>query len=118
MKKRKFSEISQNEIQKYFNDENITYIPTDDGKKHKNWIFVLNNYSDTEYNEIIDIPSKYKIVGKEVGKQGTHHLQGYICFKNARSFNAFKSIIGNRTHIAAAKGDFISNWDYCSKDGS
>jgi len=44
------------------------------------------------------------------------HLQGYIYFANARSFEAVKKIFPNQ-HVEIAKGAPEQNFDYCTKDG-
>ena len=43
-----------------------------------------------EYNALQTIECKYQIIGKEIGEKGTPHLQGFIAFKSARSFNAVR----------------------------
>lgn len=83
----------------------------------RNYCFTLNNYTNEEYELITKLKCKYSIVGREVGENGTHHLQGFIIFSNAKSFNATKKLLGKRTHIEPSKGTPYSNFKYCSKDG-
>lgn len=80
------------------------------------WVWVLNNYTDEEMTSIDVIECEYVIYGKEVGKSGTKHLQGYIYWKNAKSFNAVQRILP-RAHLEPAKGSADENKTYCSKDG-
>ena len=68
-------------------------------KKKRDFPFTLNNYSKLEYSLIKDIECKFLIVGEEISESGTPHLQGYIEFKNPRSFNAIKKVLGIRAHI-------------------
>lgn len=81
------------------------------------WCFTLNNYDEADEERIKAISCKYVIYGREVGEQGTRHLQGYIYFPNAITFAGAKSKIGTRAHIEAAKGSPSSNREYCSKSG-
>lgn len=59
---------------------------------------------------------KYLVIGKEVGEEGTHHLQGYIVFKDTKRLSAVKKI-NARAHWEQSKGTTTDNYNYCSKDG-
>lgn len=82
----------------------------------KNWCFTLNNYTQEEYTTFLSTDSTYVVVGKEVGAEGTPHLQGYICFRTNKRLTAVKAING-RAHWELARGDSMANFTYCSKDG-
>ena len=84
----------------------------------RNYCYTLNNYTNEEYDTILKLKCKYNIIGKEVGENGTPHLQGFIIFNNAKNFNATKKLFGERAHIEASKGTPYSNFRYCSKDGN
>lgn len=89
-------------------------------KRARGWCFTLNNYTAIEHDDIMNKVSALKcnyIVGKEVGKENTPHLQGYVYFENAKTFKKIKDILGIRTHIEKAKGSQKDNFNYCSKDG-
>lgn len=77
----------------------------------------LNNYSEKEYDHLKVMTQKCErfIIGKEVGENGTPHLQMYIEFKNAISFNTLKGW-NERIHWEKAKGNVKDNYKYCSKD--
>lgn len=77
--------------------------------------FTLNNYSDTEYEEICNWDCKFLIVGKEIGEKGTPHLQGYVEWKSSKLFSTMKGM-NSRIHWEKAKGDAQSNITYCSKE--
>lgn len=83
----------------------------------KRWCFTLNNYTEDEISSIVPtINSKcaVAIVGKEVGENGTPHLQGYIEFKKkSRPFTHFKL---KRIHWEKCKGTREENVEYCSKE--
>lgn len=86
----------------------------------RNYCFTLNNYTEedeltlTQYEGNKQI--KYLIVGKEIGEQGTPHLQGFIIFQNAKTFNQVKAFLGDRYHIERTIGSAQQNIAYCSKD--
>lgn len=89
-------------------------------KTLKKLCFTLCNYENTEYNRIIAICElrKYKYcIGKEVAETGTPHLQGYIEFPSARTFDTCKKLLP-RAHIEKARGSREENVKYCSKDGN
>ena len=83
----------------------------------RNVIFTLNNYTQDEYDFIVNSPLfKYLIIGKEIGESGTPHLQGYgILLKQIR-FNSFKKQFP-RFHIESRKGNHEQAAAYCKKDG-
>ncbi len=83
------------------------------------WVFTFNNYNDKDYKTIKKLCSVYcrmAVIGKEVGEQGTPHLQGYIEFKTkARPKSKFK--FTDKIHWEKAKGSKEDNYVYCTKDG-
>lgn len=82
----------------------------------KCWCFTLNNYSEEELCSIIclkDLCEKL-VVGKEVGEEGTPHLQGY--FKLIEKRRPFSLGLSKRIHFEKAKGTPLQNYAYCSKD--
>lgn len=84
--------------------------------------FTINNYSETEESLINYIGEgdkcSYMIVGKEVGKSGTPHLQGYICLSKRMRLNTLRNLLGGRAHIESARGTPEDNKTYCSKEGN
>ena len=59
----------------------------------------------------------YMIFGKEVGEQGTPHLQGYIKFKKQKRFTAIRKLMPCliRAHLEVAYAAGGNNAIYCSK---
>ena len=85
----------------------------------RRWVFTLNNYSESEYENMIEYAvskSQDFCIGKEIGETGTPHLQGYIEFKGQISLKTLKDLNG-RAHWEKARGNKVENWKYCSKDG-
>lgn len=74
-----------------------------------------------QFSKISEKNPNFKyIVGKEVGEQGTPHLQGYIqSNKKFRPLPQFKVMRDNKQamHFERAKGNAMQNFRYCSKDG-
>jgi len=86
-------------------------------KRARRWCFTLNNYTTEEVAQLHSTFDHAQwIFGREVGKEGTQHLQGYVEWKNACSFIQMKKRIP-RAHIELAKGSKEDNYKYCSKDG-
>lgn len=83
--------------------------------KSRCWCYTLNNYTEDEVNGLKLIECKYHVLGKEVGEQGTKHIQGYIEFANAISFDSIKSKLV-RAHIEKRRGTRLQAADYCKKD--
>lgn len=83
----------------------------------RNWCGTLNNYSDTEYASLKGANCRYSIIGKEIGEQGTPHLQFFLYFKEGKSLKQVKEI-SPRAHWEQAKGSVAQNITYCSKDGN
>jgi len=83
------------------------------------WVFTLNNYTDDEVNKLVtdlEPQCSYLVFGREVGDNGTPHLQGYCHFKNSARFNRVKGLIGERAWIAQARGTVQQAADYCKKE--
>lgn len=84
--------------------------------RNRNWVFTINNYTEENYTEVCELDCKYLICGKEVGrKKGTPHLQGYIEWKDAKSFTKMKKLLP-RAWLASRKGTAEQAADYCRKD--
>lgn len=81
----------------------------------RNFCFTLNNFTNEQYDAVCAWDCKYLVVGKEVGESGTPHLQGYVCFVNARSFASVKKLC-NSAHWEVSKGTPDEASTYCKKD--
>jgi len=83
--------------------------------KKRGWCYTLNNPTEEMVNLFMGIEAQYHVFGREVGASGNPHLQGYIYFANARSFDSVKKLLP-LAHIepAATIDEAIA---YCKKDG-
>lgn len=83
------------------------------------WCFTLNNYTEKELSQCLSYFYSKNftfIIGKEVGDEGTPHLQGYLKNKNQISFSTLQKIMP-RAHLEKALGNQKANYVYCSKSG-
>lgn len=79
------------------------------------WCLTINNYED--FNLVVEsaqIFEKY-VIGKEVGENGTPHLQMWLYKKDKICFNKLKTLFPT-AHIEPAKGNEASNVKYCTKE--
>ena len=83
--------------------------------------FTLNNYTDIDINLLktikLDPAKDCWVVAKEVGENGTPHLQGAFYFKNARSFESIKKKLP-KAHIIESRGHPPDVLGYCCKGDS
>jgi len=84
----------------------------------KSWCFTYNNYTETSLEQMEQaFQSKYMwyVIGKEVGKSGTPHLQGYVTAPKKFRWSELK--LPKSIHWEKANGSAAENATYCSKDG-
>ncbi|AXQ65761.1 MAG: putative viral replication protein [Cressdnaviricota sp.] len=85
----------------------------------KHWCFTLNNYNDSHVLRLSalveDDQATYLCFGKEVGEQGTPHLQGYASFTKQVRLNQVRALIPD-AHLSVARGNPEQNRTYCSKE--
>lgn len=85
---------------------------------NRSWCFTLNNYTPAEVTSIQSAECKYIIFGREVGEEGTPHLQGFVQFKDGKTMSAVKTTLGtDRLHLEVCGGNPQQNITYCSKQG-
>lgn len=81
----------------------------------KSWCLTLNNYTQAEYDSILEWPVTYGVIGKEIAPAtGTPHLQAYFTFLKAHRLTALNKLLP-RGHWLIAKGSDIDNYIYCNK---
>ncbi len=82
------------------------------------WCFTVNNYTDENIDSLNKVECRYIIYGKEKGKTGTPHLQGYIELSKRKSLMGVKKLTGiNEIHLEARKGTPLQASQYCMKEG-
>lgn len=85
------------------------------------WCFTLNNWEQAEVDAIVALHAnglaQYIVIGKEVGQQGTHHLQGYIEMTNRRELSKMRKLVSGRAHFERRRGTALQASEYCKKDG-
>lgn len=72
----------------------------------RSWVFTLNNYTNGDEQWILNITEQCPriVVTKEVGADGTPHLQGYVTFGQAMRLAALKKM-NARAHWEKAKAE-------------
>ncbi len=86
--------------------------------KFRNLVFTVNNWTEDELRSLLDYDFQFLVVGKEVGEEGTPHLQGYAELKKQMRLTGIKKIPGlSRAHIEQRMGTVEQAVNYCKKDG-
>lgn len=89
----------------------------------KHWCFTLNNPTDHEKDILTAIgtelptPFVYLVCGREVGEEGTPHIQGFLSLSQRKSMSWVKNAISDRIHLETTKGSPKQASTYCKKDG-
>lgn len=89
----------------------------------KHWTFTLNNYDEHDEQAIKSLYEsgqvQYYVFGRELGEEGTPHLQGFISFKTRKRFETVKRLLGDRYHIEQRLRNSTNEKAaaYCKKDG-
>lgn len=81
----------------------------------KNWVFTLNNYTEQDELRLRQVDCVWLIYGHETAPEtGTQHIQGAICFKGKRDFNALQKLF--KWHIEVMHGTPQDSKTYCTKE--
>lgn len=79
------------------------------------WCWTLNNYTEDDEAEIEFWDVEYTVYGREIGENGTRHLQGYTEFKCKKRLSTLKNL-HRRVHWEARKGTQEQAIQYCLKE--
>jgi len=88
----------------------------------RRWVFTLNNYTADEHSVLTTYITQsssvvYGVVGKEVGQNGTHHLQCFVILDQPQRLSFLRRRLSDRAHYERALGTSAQASDYCKKDG-
>ncbi len=87
----------------------------------RNYVWTLNNYSAEEETTLREMGTaeftKFMVFGREIGEQGTPHLQGYTEFTKVMRMGAAKEYLQcPRLHLEIRRGTSDQAVVYCKKD--
>lgn len=90
--------------------------------QHNSYCFTLNNWTEEEYAELTTLGEsneiKYMVVGKEVGEQGTPHLQCMLILtKRMRTGQVQKLLPDRVAHLKWVYSTDFQAANYCKEDG-
>lgn len=90
------------------------------GYRYSRIVFTLNNWTALEYSSLTQWTPTWLVIGKEVGEDGTPHLQGAAILGKQMTLAGLKKIPGlARAHIEPMMGTPQHNLVYCTKqDGA
>lgn len=84
----------------------------------RNFVFTLNNWTKEEQDSLRSGKWwSYIVWGREVGEEGTHHLQGYAEMDKACEFTKIRKLIP-RAHLESRRGTNLQAIEYCQKEGN
>lgn len=81
------------------------------------WCFTTNNYTADHVlhlSSLYPASVSYLVYGREVGEQGTPHLQGYVIFPDRKRLSTARNFIPG-SHLVAARGSPKQASDYAKK---
>lgn len=81
----------------------------------KRWIFVINNYTQSDVVTVVTKFGKYGKCQEEVGENGTPHLQGCCIFESNQRLSALKKLHPT-AHWEVMRGTLEQAEEYCTKE--
>ncbi len=87
----------------------------------RRWCVTVNNYDDDDLERIKSFCTsercQYAVFGKEIGENGTRHIQGFLHMRKKVRMTTLKKNVCKTGHYETAKGSDDDNQKYCSKEG-
>ena len=74
------------------------------GNQWTGTVFTVNNYTEDDFERLINLECRYVSIAREVGESGTPHLQGYIEVEKKKAFGGWKKLLGDGVHFERRKG--------------
>jgi hypothetical protein len=94
--------------------------PPPRGSGAKRWVMTLNNYTEEDEAHLAEYFNTsqfvYAIVGREVGENGTPHLQCYFILVNRHNLVWLRNHVHARAHYEVARGTPREAAEYCKKE--
>jgi len=86
------------------------------GYRYRRLAYTLNNWTPQEYTDLCSWDVTWCVIGKEVGEDGTPHLQAACVLKSQMTMSAIKKVPGmKRAHFESMRGTPQHNYVYCTK---
>jgi len=82
--------------------------------KRRDFSFHLKNYTQEEYDILLNIDCRYIVLGKEIDDEKNRKLQGYIYFQCPKTFQSVKKVIPRVETNDLQKTPKL-NYQFCSK---
>ncbi len=89
-----------------------------DGRRTRKWAYTINNPSKEIIDEwrggVFTVSARHHVAQLESGAAGTPHIQGFVNWKNPKTFSATKTLL-RQAHLERARGTLDDNYKYCTK---
>lgn len=80
----------------------------------KSWTYTINNYTEDDLVKMQQLECNFHVCGKEVGENGTPHLQGMITFNKSTRLGPLKLINPKAHWERCISAEAAAN--YCMKE--
>lgn len=93
--------------------------PKSQSQQGKRWLITINNPSDEEIDELIELPGcKFKVIARETAPStGTSHIHALVIFTCNARIKKVKKLFP-RAHLDIVRGTFDQAYNYVIKEGA